>query len=213
MGYNDIYFNNLIKDYPNISGLNIENNVLKYQNNSLPLGNFSIASLFANQYGDLLNDLPYLSANDLFSLIYIHVMSYQNNDKLLKNFKIVSKNPKETNLVTYYQDFLYYMLRYEDYLTTDLRDFLSSIIQKVSSSEYRGYYNYDELDFNKKFYELNNRAEEDKRIWQEKKQKSHKLSLSKNNGSLAGFANAFVVILTTLFFAIIIASTLFVLLY
>ena len=60
MGYNDIYFNNLIKDYPNISGLTIENNVLKYQNNSLPLGNFSIASLFANQYGDLLNDLPYL---------------------------------------------------------------------------------------------------------------------------------------------------------
>lgn len=212
MDYNDTYFNNLIKDYPNLQDLKVQNNSLIFQNRSLPLGKFNISSLFYN-YGDLSDDLPFLNANDIFTIIYIHVMYYQDNEKLTKNFKIVSKNPKEEKLIKYYQDYLYYLLRYKEYLTDDLKEVLNNIEQQVIKTEYRGYFTYEEVDFNNKFYEINNLAEEDKRVWQEKKQKSDKLLLKKDNSSkIAGYANAFVVLLTSLFFGIIISAILLVLL-
>ena len=110
MDYNDTYFNNLIKDYPNLQALRVQNNALVFQNRTLPLGKFNIASLFY-KYGDLSDDLAFLRADDLFTLIYIHVMYYQDSEKLIRNFKIVSKNPKEEKLIKYYQDYLYNLLR------------------------------------------------------------------------------------------------------
>ena len=140
-------------------------------------------------------------------------MYYQDNEKLTKNFKIVSKNPKEEKLIKYYQDYLYYLLRYKEYLTDDLKEVLNNIEQQVIKTEYRGYFTYEEVDFNNKFYEINNLAEEDKRVWQEKKQKPKELSRTRNTETLAGFANSFIVLLTTLFFAIIISVTILVFFY
>ena len=212
MNTNDIYFNNIVKTYPNLQDLKVENNHLLFQNHSLPLGKFNLASLFYN-YGDLHNDLAFLTASDLFSLIYIHVMYYQDSEKLLHNFKIVSKKPKEEALIKYYQDYLYYLLRYRDYLTNDLKEVLNNIEQQVIKIEYRGYFTYEEIDFNKKFYELNNLAEEDRKVWQEKKQKSKELSRKRNTETFTGFANAFIILLTTLFFAIIISVTILIFCY
>ena len=212
MEYNDTYFANLRENYPNLEELKVENNVLFFQNRSISLGRFNIASLFYN-YGDLIEDLSSLTANDLFIIIYVHVMYYQDNEKFLKNFRIIKKRENEEQLVKYYQDYLYYLLRYKDYLTTDLTNFVNDIIQKVISSEYKDYHTPEELDFNSKFHEINNLANEDKRVWQEKKQKSDKLLLKKDNSSkISGYANAFVVLLTSLFFGIIISVILLVLL-
>ena len=212
MPYNDVYFKNLVKDYPNIQGLKVLNNVLTYGNNSIPLGNFQIASLFY-EYGDLKEDLTNLTARDLFTIIYIHVMYSKDSEKILNNFKIVSKKEEEQSLIKYYQDYLYYLLRYKDYLTSGLRNVLNIIEHKVINSEYKSYHTTEELDFNSKFYEIQNIALEDIRVWQEKKQKSNKLLRTRDNTKVvAGYVNAFTVLLTVLFFGIIASVSLLILL-
>ncbi len=212
MPYNDVYFKNLVKDYPNIQGLKVLNNVLTYGNNSIPLGNFQIASLFY-EYGDLKEDLTNLTARDLFTIIYIHVMYSKDSEKILNNFKIVSKKEEEQALIKYYQDYLYYLLRYKDYLTSGLRNVLNVIEHKVINSEYKSYHTTEELDFNSKFYEIQNIALEDIRVWQEKKQKSNKLLRTRDNTKVvAGYVNAFTVLLTVLFFGIIASVSLLILL-
>ena len=212
MPYNDVYFKNLVKDYPNIQGLKVLNNVLTYGNNSIPLGNFQIASLFYG-YGDLKEDLTNLTARDLFTIIYIHVMYSKDSEKILNNFKIVSKKEEEQALIKYYQDYLYYLLRYKDYLTSGLRNVLNVIEHKVINSEYKSYHTTEELDFNSKFYEIQNIALEDIRVWQEKKQKSNKLLRTRDNTKVvAGYVNAFTVLLTVLFFGIIASVSLLILL-
>ena len=203
MHYNDIYFQNIVKEYPNLQGLKVENNVLISETNAIPLGNFQIASLFYD-YSDLKEDLAELTIRDFFTIVYIHVIYYKDSEKLLNNFKIISKKENEKGLIKYYQDYLYYLLRYKDYLTNGLRDVLSVIEHKVINSEYKSYHTTEELDFNSKFYEIQNIALEDKRVWQEKKQKSNKLLRTKDNTNLvAGYVNAFTVLLTVLFFGII----------
>ena len=203
MHYNDMYFQNLVKEYPNLQGLKLENNVLISENIAIPLGNFQIASLFYD-YGDLKEDLARLTARDFFTIVYIHVIYYKDSEKLINNFKIVSNKENEKELIKYYQDYLYYLLRYNDYLTNGLRDFLNDIEHKVINLEYKSYHTPLELDFNSKFYEIQNIALEDKRVWQEKKQKSNKLLRTKDNTNLvAGYVNAFTVLLTVLFFGII----------
>lgn len=203
MHYNDIYFENLVKEYPNLQGLKVENNVLINENNAIPLGNFQIASLFYD-YGDLKEDLARLTAKDFFTIVYIHVIYYKDSEKLLNNFKIVSSKENEKELTKYYQDYLYYLLRYKDYLTSGLRDVLNVIEHKVINLEYKSYHTPLELDFNSKFYEIQNIALEDKRVWQEKKQKSNELLRKKDNTNLvAGYVNAFTILLTVLFFGII----------
>ena len=203
MHYNDIYFQNLVKEYPNLQGLKVENNVLISENNTIPLGNFQIASLFYD-YGDLKEDLARLTSKDFFTILYIHVIYYKDSEKLLNNFKIVSNKENEKDLIKYYQDYLYYLLRYKDYLTDGLRDVLNVIEHKVIALEYQSYHTTLELDFSSKFYEIQNIALEDKRVWQEKKQKSNELLRKKDNTNLvAGYVNAFTILLTVLFFGII----------
>ena len=97
----------------------------------------------------------------------------------------------------------------KDYLTDGLRDILNAIEHRVIASEYKNYHTTLELDFNSKFYEIQNMASEDKRVWQEKKQKSNELLRKKDNTNLvAGYVNAFTVLLTVLFFGIIMSITL-----
>ena len=208
---NDDFFEMLLTNYPQLAEISITNNVLKYQNVILPLNSFMLQSLFGS-YSDLYNDIRYFDANDFFQLIYIHIIYYQNMDDIKGNIMDIDEmgtSKIDANRMNFFTSVLYYLVKFQNYLSSELQYLLSEFKKVLYNLENKEKKNDNDLFFIKSLMDVITDASQFDKSIQEKKQNSLKLEL-KNDKQVAGYVNAFTVLLMTLFIGLILSLIIFV---
>ena len=208
---NDNFFEMLLTNYPQLAEISITNNVLKYQNVILPLNSFMLQSLFGS-YSDLYNDIRYFDANDFFQLIYIHIIYYQNMDDIKGNIMDIDEmgtSKIDANRMNFFTSVLYYLVKFQNYLRSELQYLLSEFKKVLYNLENKEKKNDNDLFFIKSLMDVITDASQFDKSIQEKKQNSLKLEL-KNDKQVAGYVNAFTVLLMTLFIGLILSLIIFV---
>ena len=208
---NDNFFEMLLTNYPQLAEISITNNVLKYQNVILPLNSFMLQSLFGS-YSDLYNDIRYFDANDFFQLIYIHIIYYQNLDDIKGNIMDIDEmgtSKIDANRMNFFTSVLYYLVKFQNYLNSELQYLLSEFKKVLYNLENKEKKNDNDLFFIKSLMDVITDASQFDKSIQEKKQNSLKLEL-KNDKQVAGYVNAFTVLLMTLFIGLILSLIIFV---
>lgn len=208
---NDNFFEMLLTNYPQLAEISITNNVLKYQNVILPLNSFMLQSLFGS-YSDLYNDIRYFDANDFFQLIYIHIIYYQNMDDIKGNIMDIDEmgtSKIDANRMNFFTSVLYYLVKFQNYLSSELQYLLSEFKKVLYNLENKEKKNDNDLFFIKSLMDVITDASQFDKSIQEKKQNSLKLEL-KNDKQVAGYVNAFTVLLMTLFIGLILSLIIFV---
>lgn len=208
---NDDFFEMLLTNYPQLAEISITNNVLKYQNVILPLNSFMLQSLFRS-YSDLYNDIRYFDANDFFQLIYIHIIYYQNMDDIKGNIMDIDEmgtSKIDANRMNFFTSVLYYLVKFQNYLSSELQYLLSEFKKVLYNLENKEKKNDNDLFFIKSLMDVITDASQFDKSIQEKKQNSLKLEL-KNDKQVAGYVNAFTVLLMTLFIGLILSLIIFV---
>ncbi len=208
---NDNFFEMLLTNYPQLAEISITNNVLKYQNVILPLNSFMLQSLFGS-YSDLYNDIRYFDANDFFQLIYIHIIYYQNMDDIKGNIMDIDEmgtSKIDANRMNFFTSVLYYLVKFQNYLSSELQYLLSEFKKVLYNLENKEKKNDSDLFFIKSLMDVITDASQFDKSIQEKKQNSLKLEL-KNDKQVAGYVNAFTVLLMTLFIGLILSLIIFV---
>lgn len=208
---NDNFFEMLLTNYPQLAEISITNNVLKYQNVILPLNSFMLQSLFGS-YSDLYNDIRYFDANDFFQLIYIHIIYYQNLDDIKGNIMDIDEmgtSKIDANRMNFFTSVLYYLVKFQNYLSSELQYLLSEFKKVLYNLENKEKKNDNDLFFIKSLMDVITDASQFDKSIQEKKQNSLKLEL-KNDKQVAGYVNAFTVLLMTLFIGLILSLIIFV---
>ena len=211
-----------LRDNPRFKEITYENGKVMFQGKSTDVSNLYLYDFVKSEQSPLVRYLHELDASDIFRIIDLHTKKVhdqntkpnedQTNMIISPNQYIKYINKKEISeednkKIQDFESLVYQCFKYYDYLLEDKKIFLSKYTRKISEIEEKEMY----IDLNEadqyaknKFYSITdsirNYTNEKIRI-REREESKYELS--------AGYANAFIVILSTLAAGIIAGTVLY----
>lgn len=205
---NESFLKSLGEMNSNLRKLGISNNVLSLNGKSIDLTGFDLRSIFNNS-SDIERNITQIDEIDFFNIVNI----YQTKNKYHANlfgraWSLINSNqvyrPEDKVFIDNFNSYVYDLLKYRDYLDADTLKNLNIFQSFINNLEIKketdvlSQNQSSELDiFNDMAHNVQSEMNEKIR----KEDKALKRTLRMNN--LAGFSNAFMVILSTLLLGIV----------
>ncbi len=205
---NESFLKSLGEMNGNLRKISISNNVLSLNGKSIDLTGFDLRSIFNNS-SDIERNITQIDEIDFFNIVNI----YQTKNKYHANlfgraWSLINSNqvyrPEDKVFIDNFNSYVYDLLKYRDYLDADTLKNLNIFQSFINNLELKKEIDVlsqnqsSELDiFNDMAHNV--QSEMNERI--RKEDKALKRTLRMNN--LAGFSNAFMVILSTLLLGIV----------
>ncbi len=205
---NESFLKSLGEMNGNLRKISISNNVLSLNGKSIDLTGFDLRSIFNNS-SDIERNITQIDEIDFFNIVNI----YQTKNKYHANlfgraWSLINSNqvyrPEDKVFIDNFNSYVYDLLKYRDYLDADTLKNLNIFQSFINNLEIKketdvlSQNQSSELDiFNDMAHNVQSEMNEKIR----KEDKALKRTLRMNN--LAGFSNAFMVILSTLLLGIV----------
>ena len=219
--YNKIFIE-FLHGFPGFEDITYENGIVSYQGETTDVSKIYLLDLVKDENSPFNKNIRELDAGDVFRIIDLHTKrihdQYNEHDEDQSDIvispnqyiKYINKNNISDEMNKKIQDFetlVYQCFKYQDYLLEEKRLFLSKYRRKKDEIEEKEKYT-DLTDADKyarqKFYSIHDSA---MAYINEKARKR----IQENNkyGKAAGFADAFIVILSTIATGIIVGTVLY----
>lgn len=205
---NESFLKSLGNMNSNLRKLGISNNVLSLNGKSIDLTGFDLRSIFNNS-SDIERNITQIDEIDFFNIVNIYQAKNKYHANLFgRAWSLINSNqvysPEDKVFIDNFNSYVYDLLKYRDYLDADtlknLNIFQSFInnLELKKETDVLSQNQSSELDiFNDMAHNVQSEMNEKIR----KEDKALKRTLRMNN--LAGFSNAFMVILSTLLLGIV----------
>lgn len=205
---NESFLKSLGEMNGNLRKISISNNVLSFNGKSIDLTGFDLRSIFNNE-SDIVHNIEEMSEMDIFNIVSIYQRKRMMSlDTLHRAWGLINSNqvynPEDKAFIDNFNSYIYDLLKYRDYLDNETRKTLDNFEKAMYNLEIKketdvlSQNQSSELDiFNDMAHNVQSEMNEKIR----KEDKALKRTLRMNN--LAGFSNAFMVILSTLLLGIV----------
>lgn len=208
-GYiNESFLKSLGEMNGNLRKISISNNVLSLNGKSIDLTGFDLRSIFNNS-SDIERNITQIDEIDFFNIVNIYQAKNKYHANLFgRAWSLINSNqvysPEDKVFIDNFNSYVYDLLKYRDYLDADTLKNLNIFQSFINNLEIKketdvlSQNQSSELDiFNDMAHNVQSEMNEKIR----KEDKALKRTLRMNN--LAGFSNAFMVILSTLLLGIV----------
>ena len=205
---NESFLKSLGEMNGNLRKISISNNVLSLNGKSIDLTGFDLRSIFNNE-SDIVHNIEEMSEMDIFNIVSIYQRKRMMSlDTLHRAWSLINSNqvynPEDKAFIDNFNSYIYDLLKYRDYLDNETRKTLDNFEKAMYNMEIKketdvlSQNQSSELDiFNDMAHNVQSEMNEKIR----KEDKALKRTLRMKN--LAGFSNAFMVILSTLLLGIV----------
>ena len=205
---NESFLKSLGEMNGNLRKISISNNVLSLNGKSIDLTGFDLRSIFNNS-SDIERNITQIDEIDFFNIVNIYQAKNKYHANLFgRAWSLINSNqvysPEDKVFIDNFNSYVYDLLKYRDYLDADtlknlniFQNFINNLELK-KETDVLSQNQSSELDiFNDMAHNVQSEMNEKIR----KVDKALKRTLRMNN--LAGFSNAFMVILSTLLLGIV----------
>ena len=205
---NESFLKSLGEMNGNLRKISISNNVLSLNGKSIDLTGFDLRSIFNNE-SDIVHNIEEMNEMDIFNIVSIYQRKRMMSlNTLHRAWGLINSNqvynPENKAFIDNFNSYIYDLLKYRDYLDNETRKTLDNFEKAMYNLEIKketdvlSQNQSSELDiFNDMAHNVQSEMNEKIR----KEDKALKSTLRMNN--LAGFSNAFMVILSTLLLGIV----------
>ena len=219
--YNELFINEL-HGFPGFEDITYNNGIVSYQGETTDVSKIYLHDLVKNEKSPFNMYIRELDAGDVFRIIDLHTKrihdQYNEHDEDQSDIvispnqyiKYINKNnisDEENKKIQDFETLVYQCFKYYDYLLEEKRLFLSKYQRKINEIEEKEKYK-DLTDADKyakqKFHSIHNSV-----IAYLNEKAKKRIQESNNFGRAAGFADAFIVILSTIATGIIVGITLY----
>ena len=219
--YNKIFFE-FLHGFPGFEDITYENGIVSYQGQTTDVSKIYLLDLVKSEKSAFNMYIHELDAGDVFRIIDLHTKrihdQYNEHDEDQSDIvispnqyiKYINKSnisDEENKKIQDFETLVYQCLKYYDYLLDDKKIFLSKYRRKINEIELKEL-EFDLTDADKyardKYYSITNSV----RGYINSKYRVRKLEVDKAAAS-AGFADAFIVILSTIATGIIVGIVLY----
>lgn len=219
--YNKIFFE-FLHGFPGFEDITYENGIVSYQGQTTDVSKIYLLDLVKSEKSAFKMYIHELDAGDVFRIIDLHTKrihdQYNEHDEDQSDIvispnqyiKYINKSnisDEENKKIQDFETLVYQCFKYQDYLLEEKRLFLSKYQRKINEIEEKEKYA-DLTDADKhakeKFYSIHNSV-----IAYLNEKARKRIQESNNFGRAAGFADAFIVILSTIATGIIVGIVLY----